>query len=176
MARVTNGRRDRGGTHARANPPDGLLAGRTTSSLEGVTTLDFLVGTWSVERWIDDALSGEVGTFRGTATFVNAGDDDPRVLFDEAGVVRFGQYSGRARRRLVYSPGRGSLIEVSFVDGHHFIELDLREGSSTDHHQCASDGYDVTTTVLDRDRIEEQWRVRGPAKDYVAVTQMTRVT
>jgi hypothetical protein len=153
-----------------------LLAGRNTFYVRGVTTLDFLLGTWSVERWIDDALSGEVGSFRGTATFVKAGDDDPRVRFDEAGVVRFGEYSGRARRRLFYSPGRGSLIDVSFADGHHFIELDLREGSSTDHHQCASDGYDVTTTVIDRDRIEERWRVRGPTKNYVAVTQMTRVT
>ena len=65
---------------------------------------------------------------------------------------------------------------MSFADGHHFIKLDLREGSSTDHHQCANDGYDVTTLVIDDDRIEEQWRVRGPAKNYVAVTMMTRAT
>jgi hypothetical protein len=65
---------------------------------------------------------------------------------------------------------------VSFADGHHFIELDLREGSSKGHHQCASDGYDVTTIVIDNDRIEEEWRVRGPAKNYAAVTLMTRVT
>jgi Family of unknown function (DUF6314) len=141
-----------------------------------VTTLDFLLGTWNVERWIDDALSGDVGTFLGTARFEAEGDGDPRVLFEETGVVRFGDYSGRASRRLFFTEGLGSRIDVSFADGHHFIELDLREGSSTDHHQCASDGYDVTTLVIDDDRIEEQWRVRGPAKNYVAVTLMTRVT
>jgi hypothetical protein len=144
--------------------------------VRGVTTLDFLLGTWRVERWIDDALGGDVGTFHGTATFVTEGSDDPRVRFDESGVVRFGDYSGRASRRLFFSEGLGSLIDVSFADGHHFIDLDLREGTSKDHHQCASDGYDVTTIMIDNDRIEERWRVRGPAKDYVAVTLMTRVT
>jgi hypothetical protein len=152
------------------------LAERNNSYVRGVTTLDFLLGTWSVERWIDDALSGHVETFHGTATFVKENDDEPRVRFEEAEVVRFGEYSGRASRRLVFSGGRGSTFDVSFADGHHFIELDLREGSSKDHHQCASDGYDVTTIVIDNDRIEEQWRVRGPAKNYVAVTAMTRVT
>jgi Family of unknown function (DUF6314) len=144
--------------------------------VRGVTTLDFLLGAWNVERWIDDSLSGDVGTFHGTATFEKEGDDDPRVRFDETGIVRFGDYSGRARRRLFFTETPGSHIEVSFADGHHFIELDLRDGSSTDHHQCANDGYDVTTLVIDDDRIEEQWRVRGPAKNYVAVTMMTRAT
>jgi hypothetical protein len=147
---------------------------RNTSYVRGVTTLDFLLGTWSVERWIDDAQSGDVGTFHGTATFVQE-DDDSHVRFDESGVVRFGDYSGRARRRLFLSQRPGSLIDVSFADGHHFIELDLREGASQDHHQCANDGYDVTTTVIDHDHIEEQWRVRGPAKNYVALTVMKRL-
>ncbi len=139
-----------------------------------MTTLDFLLGTWSVERRIDDEESGDVGTFQGTATFVTD-SDDARVLFDEVGVVRFGNYSGHASRRLIFSEKPGSLIDVSFVDGHHFIELDLREGASKDHHQCANDGYDVTTTVIDNDHIEEQWRVRGPQKNYVALTLMKRV-
>lgn len=140
-----------------------------------MTTLDFLLGTWSVERWIDDEASGDVGTFHGTATFATDSDDVSRVRFDEAGVVRFGDYSGQATRRLILSEKPGSLIDVSFADGHHFIELDLREGASQDHHQCASDGYDVTTTVIDQDHIEEQWRVRGPAKNYVARTLMKRL-
>jgi hypothetical protein len=143
--------------------------------MHGVTTLDFLLGTWSVERWIDDELSGDVGTFHGTATFVKEVDDGGRVRFDEVGVVRFGDYSGRATRRLFFSEGLESLIDVSFADGHHFIGLDLSEGTSQDHHQCASDDYDITTVVVDHDRIEEQWRVRGPAKSYAAVTLMTRV-
>jgi Family of unknown function (DUF6314) len=138
-------------------------------------TLDFLLGTWSVERWIDDSLIGDVGTFHGTATFVKE-DNSSRVRFDEVGTVRFGDYAGRASRQLFFSEESGSAIDVSFADGHHFIELDLREGTSKDHHQCKDDGYDVTTVVIDDDRIEERWRVRGPAKDYVAVTLMTRVT
>jgi hypothetical protein len=152
-----------------------LAPERNTFYVRGVTTLDFLLGTWSVERWIDDAQSGDAGTFHGTATFAKEGEDESRVRFDETGVVRFGDYSGRASRRLFFSALPGPLIGVSFADGHHFIDLDLREGASQDHHQCASDGYDVTTTVIDDDHIEEQWRVRGPSKNYVALTLMTRL-
>ena len=141
-----------------------------------VKTLDFLLGTWSVERSIDDTFSGDAGTFEGTATFVLDGDDSSRVRFDETGVVHFGDYSCRATRLLYFAPGSGSSINVSFADGHHFIVLELHEGFSRDHHQCQSDGYDITTVVLSDDLIEERWRVHGPAKDYEAVTLMTRLT
>jgi hypothetical protein len=152
------------------------LTERNTSYVRAVTTLDFLLGTWSVERWIDDALSGDVGTFHGTAVFSREGGDNSRVCFEETGVVRFGDYSGRASRQLFFAEGHDSVFDVSFADGHHFIELDLREGTSKDHHQCRDDGYDVTTVVIDDNQVEERWRVRGPAKNYVAVTLMTRVT
>jgi Family of unknown function (DUF6314) len=143
--------------------------------VQRVTTLDTLLGAWSVERRIEDALSGDIGTFHGTATFTKE-SDDPRVLFEEDGVVRFGVYSGRASRRLFYREGPGSIMDVSFGDGHHFINLDLREGTSKDIHQCVSDRYEITTVVIDADHIEERWLVRGPAKDYEAVTLMTRMT
>jgi Family of unknown function (DUF6314) len=139
-------------------------------------SLDFLLGSWSVERSISDSLSGDVGTFHGTATFMRDDDNDARVCFHESGVVRFGDYSGQANRRLFLSLGSGSVIDVSFADGHHFIDLDLREGRSSDHHQCQNDGYEVTTVVRSDDLIEERWRVVGPAKDYEAVTFMTRMT
>jgi predicted heme/steroid binding protein len=141
-----------------------------------VRNLDFLLGSWSVERSINDAMSGDVGTFHGTATFVRDADDDSRVRFDETGVVRFGEYSGRANRHLYFAFGSDSVIDVSFADGHHFIDLDLRDDVSTDHHQCHSDGYDIMTLVRSDDLIEERWRVTGPAKDYEAVTFMTRIT
>ncbi|MGH3732031.1 MAG: DUF6314 family protein [Acidimicrobiales bacterium] len=137
--------------------------------------LDFLLGAWNVERSIDDTFSGDAGTFHGTATFVRE-DDDSRVRFDETGFVHFGEYSGRASRHLYLTRGSGSSINVRFADGHHFITLELHEGFSRDHHQCQDDGYDVTTVVLSDDLIEERWRVRGPKKDYEAVTLMTRLS
>lgn len=143
--------------------------------MRGTRSLDFLLGSWSVERSINDSLSGEVGTFQGTATFVRDDNDDSRVCFDETGVVRFGDYSGRANRRLYFTLGSDSVIDVSFADGHHFIDLDLRDGYTTDHHQCQSDGYDVTTVVRSDDLIEERWLVIGPAKNYEAVTFMARI-
>jgi hypothetical protein len=140
-----------------------------------VRTLDFLLGSWSVERSINDAMSGDVGVFQGTATYALHANDISRVRFDETGIVRFGDYSGRAKRCLYLSDSSGPLIAVSFPDGHHFIDLDLREGYTADHHQCDRDGYDITTVVRSDDLIEERWRVVGPAKDYEAVTFMTRI-
>ncbi len=140
-----------------------------------MTTLDFLLGSWSVHRSIHDAHSGDGGTFRGAATFTQESGDGARVRFDETGIVSFGDYSGRASRRLYLEPGSGTSIEVSFTDGHHFIDLDLRERSSSDHHQCRGDGYDITTVVLSDDLIEERWRVLGPTKDYEAVTRLSRL-
>jgi hypothetical protein len=142
--------------------------------VRGVTTLDFLLGTWSVERTIDDRLSGEAGTFHGTASFSREPGDE-RVRFDESGVVRFGDYSGHATRLLYYSRGVDSSFNLSFANGHHFIQLLLTEGSSSDSHQCRSDEYHITTTVLSDDLLEERWRVLGPAKDYDALTRLMRV-
>jgi Family of unknown function (DUF6314) len=159
----------------KAHSPELLFTERNTSGVRAAWTLDFLLGTWSVERWIDDQLGGDVGTFQGTATFVADVDEHVGVRCDETGVVRFADYSGRATRRLYLCEGADSLISVSFADGQHFIDLNLRAGSSRDHHQCVNDGYDITTTVVGDDRIEEEWRVHGPAKNYVALSVMTRV-
>jgi hypothetical protein len=149
---------------------------RSDEKMRPVRDLDFLLGSWSVERSINDAMSGDIGTFHGTATFIRDAEDSSRVRFDETGIVRFGDYSGRANRQLYLALGSNSVIDVSFADGHHFITLDFSEQVSTDHHQCQSDGYDIMTLVRSDDLIEERWRVVGPAKDYEAVTFMTRVT
>ena len=133
--------------------------------------LDYFLGTWHVERTIADALSDDNGFFEGTATFSH-GDD--RVDFEEVGVMRLGAYRGPARRRLYYYQGPGDSIDVSFVDGHHFVSLDLSSGVSRDVHLCERDRYDITTLVHSHDRFEESWRVSGPSKDYEAVTLFER--
>jgi hypothetical protein len=138
-----------------------------------VPALEFFLGTWNVERSIDDRLRGDRGTFGGTATFVLEGE--ARVRYEEIGVVRFGAYSGRASRQLYYSPLGTSRFDLSFTDGHHFIRLELAEGSSQGHHQCQNDAYDITTLILSDDLMEERWRVLGPTKDYEALTHLTRL-
>ena len=54
-------------------------------------------------------------------------------------------------------------------------ELDLRDGTWNAVHPCVADTYEIETVVRDAHTIEERWRVVGPAKDYTAVTALTRV-
>jgi hypothetical protein len=134
--------------------------------------LDYFLGTWHVERTITDARSDDNGTFEGIATFTRR---DEHVEFEEIGVMQLGAYRGRARRRLFYRHGSGASIDVSFVDGHHFVSIDPSSGTSRDVHLCEKDRYDITTVVHSQDRFDERWRVSGPAKDYDALTLFVRL-
>ncbi|MGC2485489.1 MAG: DUF6314 family protein [Acidimicrobiales bacterium] len=133
--------------------------------------LDYFVGTWHVERTITDSLSDDDGMFEGTATFTR---NDEGVAFEETGVMFLGAYRGPARRRLRYTEGPDSSIDVCFVDGHHFVSIDLASGTSRDVHLCERDRYDITTFVHSPDRFEERWHVSGPSKSYEAVTLFER--
>ncbi len=135
----------------------------------GALSVDFLRGTWHVERTIEDA-QGEPGAFWGTATFTPDGDG---LLFREVGTTRFGEIAAPASRQLSYAPRADGSIEVNFSDGHHFIEI-VPAPASSDTHHCGADLYEITTTVLAPDLYEERWRVRGPAKDYSATTLYRR--
>jgi hypothetical protein len=144
-------------------------------------TLDFLLGTWRVERTVTDHRRGEQGHFRGTATFTRRSDAENahrsgHVRFDEVGDYRVGDYHGEARRSLEYVAESESRIAITFLDGHHFIDLNLASGESRDEHQCDRDRYEISTTVKSNDLLEERWRVEGPEKNYEAVTSLVRVT
>jgi hypothetical protein len=143
-------------------------------------TLDFLLGSWRVERTVTDHRRGELGHFRGTATFTRSVDtnpppDDGRVRFDEVGEFQVGNYRGKARRSLEYVARADSSVAINFIDGHHFIDLDLTRGVSSDEHLCNLDRYEITTTAPSPDLLEERWHVKGPEKDYDAITTFVRV-
>lgn len=134
--------------------------------------LDYFLGTWIVERSIEDARGQESGAFEGTATFSPEGDG---LRFDEVGIVRFAAYRGRATRRLYYARGEEGSLHVSFADGHHFVALCFLDGATRDLHHCGQDLYEITTVVVSPDHFEEVWRVHGPAKHYRATTGYSRV-
>lgn len=64
---------------------------------------------------------------------------------------------------------------LHFSDGRPYVELDLRSGAWQAVHDCGADRYEIETVVRSASTIEERWRVRGPAKDYTALTTLTRV-
>jgi hypothetical protein len=157
-------------------------------------TLGFLVGTWTVERSIDDHRSGISGHFQGQAVLVacpggeaacpgeevarlatGAAAAVARASYQETGELRFGDHAGPARRGLDYVR-QGGAVMLYFTNGRPYVDLDLRSGTWRAEHPCVADLYEVTTIVRSPDELQELWRVRGPDKNYDATTTLRRVT
>jgi hypothetical protein len=141
-------------------------------------TLDFLVGTWSVARSIEDHWSGLSGHFQGTAVLAGVPEGAAavaRASYQETGELRFGDHVGPARRGLDYVRADGAVM-LYFADGRPYVDLDLRSGTWRAEHPCVADLYEVTTVVRSPDELQELWRVRGPDKNYDATTTLRRVT
>jgi len=174
--------------------PAGGTAGLTVGGTAGLTvggTAGFLRGDWNVVRRICDHRAGQVGAFRGQASFrpcedagpgdgglaeglAPAGPDGRVLAYYEHGELRFGGHCGPASRSLLYLERADGSADVRFADGREFYRLDLRSGTWQAEHPCRADRYLVTTTVPAADRFTETWRVTGPAKDYELTTTYTR--
>jgi hypothetical protein len=147
-------------------------------------TFGFLLGGWSLRRSIEDHRNGSRIDFSGTAEVVELAGERPgeragvrpgRARYHEHGSVITPAHHGPAERTLLYDRSDAGL-RVSFADGRPFIDLDLSSGSWRAEHPCVADLYELTFTVLDADRIEERWLVRGPRWDYEALTVWQRVS
>jgi hypothetical protein len=153
--------------------------------------MDFLRGDWNVERQISDHRTGQVGFFRGRASFRSGAaeltqesgqagepgqaEPDGQVLaYQEDGELRFGSHRGPASRSLLYLGLADGSADVRFADGREFYRLDLRSGACSARHPCRADQYLATVTRLSPDSFTETWRVVGPAKDYELTTTYTR--
>jgi hypothetical protein len=143
-------------------------------------TLDFLLGTWSVSRSIEDHRSSTSGSFDGTASFTElpleeVADVTRGARYDEEGELRFAAFCGPTHRSLLYVQRGDARVEICFSDGRHYVDLDLRRGSWQTEHPCSEDLYEITTELRSRDQVEERWKVRGPTKDFDAVTTLVRI-
>jgi Family of unknown function (DUF6314) len=135
-------------------------------------TLAFLCGEWHLDRVLHDHRSGLAGRFTGRALVVPGRRGG--LSYGESGELSFGGHTGPAQRRLRLVPAADGAAEVRFADGRFFYLLDLRAGHWQAEHGCGEDRYLLAHRVLGEDRLEEEWRVRGPAKDYLAITQFRR--
>jgi Family of unknown function (DUF6314) len=142
--------------------------------------LEFFVGVWDLDRSIEDHRSGARGTFRGRASLTEmpGGAEAAaakRLSYEEAGELLFGAYRGPAHRTLEYVRLHDASVMLCFADGRPFIDVDLRAGHCTRIHDCGEDRYEISMAAISHDLMEERWRVRGPKKDYDAVTTLHRV-
>lgn len=139
-------------------------------------TYRFLLGRWRLERTLTDHRLHETGVFSGTATVAPHGlDGQQTALYRERGQLRFGGYRGTACRSLRCVRQQGGAVTLTFEDGRPFVACDLRSGRCHATHLCSDDRYDVSWRVLARDVVVEQWRVRGPSKDYEARCVLQRL-
>jgi hypothetical protein len=141
-----------------------------------VDTLDFLLGEWTLERYLTDHRSGTDGRFEGSVTVAGTpSGHGSRARYDEAGTMFFGKHEGGATRSLELVRLESTVVMLYFADGKPFVDLDLRSGTWGSDHPCGKDHYEILTVVRSPDEVEERWRVRGPTKDYDAVATLRRV-
>jgi len=144
-------------------------------------TLAYLLGSWVVERSIDDHRNASGGTFVGVSQLspdpsLMTGGVVERAIYDEQGELQLGDHVGSARRRLEYRRKDDGSVSLFFLDGRHFVDLNLSSGTCEDTHFCAPDTYRIKIVAGSMCSFEEHWHVVGPHKDYEAITTYTRVS
>nr|WP_206344942.1 DUF6314 family protein [Streptomyces thermoviolaceus] len=132
-----------------------------------------LAGRWRVARSVRDLDSGDEGAFTGETVFRPL--DGPGLLHEESGAFTWQGVTRPATRTLRFLPGRvAGTAEVRFADGRFFHDLDLTSGRYVADHPCKADLYRGEFTVRDAGHWRTVWRVRGPAKNLLLVTDYAR--
>lgn len=124
-------------------------------------------GDWQVRRRIEDALNGQEGRFNGIARFER---DDLGLRYSERGQLQLGGAAMEAERVYLWRAGPAG-IEVFFDYGRFFHRIDE---SAEAAHWCDPDQYDVAYTFGKWPEWSSLWRVKGPRKDYVMVSEYVR--
>ncbi|WP_246204317.1 DUF6314 family protein [Streptomyces tailanensis] len=136
--------------------------------------LTHLSGSWRVTRSVRDLASGAEGEFTGRAVFSPLNDGG--LLHRESGSFLWQGVRRPAERTLRFLPGlTPGTADVRFTDGRPFHDLDLTDGHWQTHHPCAADLYRGEFEVYDEDHWRTTWRVGGPAKDQLLITDYTRM-
>ena len=132
----------------------------------------FLTGRWQIARRIHDTRQDLIGRLTGRGEFAPT----PKgLVYDEAGLLRFGGYQGEAARRYLFAFERPTAASVRHADGSLFHLLDLSSGKDEIRHQCAEDHYRGRYRVLRQDAFAVTWDVTGPRKHYRMATFYKRV-
>jgi hypothetical protein len=163
------------GTHSR----DGRSSAAKMASVKIADTYAFLVGTWDLTRRLEDRHGGMDGSFQGRATLEGRVPDGagPRRQgrYFETGNMAFGsRHAGPATRTLDVVQLASGAVQLVFVDGRPFIDVDLADGRCRRRHACRDDLYEIEYFVRSSHEIEEHWRVRGPHTDYDAYATLVR--
>lgn len=132
-----------------------------------------LIGTWQLER-----TATPEGTFKGKSIFTPVGEN--RLSYREEGESWVAGQHARFYREYVYELHDDKIV-IYYNDPHRpkdiLHELAFREDDGSlraEHcHVCAQDCYDIEFRV-GKDRLDVNYRVKGPKKDYTLHSVLTR--
>ncbi len=132
-------------------------------------------GRWHLTRRIEDARAGSTGSFEGIASFT---PDDDGLIYEEVGELRLpqgpnGRSSFQATRRYLWRAEEDGLL-VLFDDGRDFHRIGLVGDAATGFHHCPPDDYEVSYNFARWPDWRAIWRVSGPRKDYMMITDYRR--
>jgi hypothetical protein len=130
-----------------------------------LSAADF-AGTWHVARVIWHA-DGTVARFAGRAVWTAEGDAWRSI---EAGWLGQDGAGFEARRETLWRDVPDG-IAVAFGDGRPFHLWRLGEEA---RHHCPPDAYRLRYDLSAWPKWSVRWRVRGPRKDYAALTRYRR--
>ena len=125
-------------------------------------------GIWALTRQIVQA-NGPEGRFTGQAVFSPEGAG---LRYRETGqLVLAGAAALQAERSYLWA-AEGAQIVVRFADGRDFHRFDPAVAKAA--HWCDPDDYTVRYDFASWPDWSSEWRVTGPRKDYVMISQYTR--
>ena len=131
---------------------------------------DFL-GLWHIDRVTTDYLGGADGVFVAQAEILI---HEPGAIYTETGELTLANAAPmRATRQYLWQQ-TGGLITVDFADGRPFHTFDPMAAAPSAEHDCPPDTYCVEYDFADWPRWQSRWRVRGPRKDYLMVSNFRR--
>ncbi|MEM7267985.1 MAG: DUF6314 family protein [Pseudomonadota bacterium] len=126
-----------------------------------------LLGRWRIDRKIENRI-GPDAAFTGEGVFE---PDAEGLIWRESGRLTTGGETLTASR--VYLWRFGPRVTVLYEEGAPFHDFDPAEPSA--RHLCGEDVYEVAYAFTPPDRWRAEWRVTGPAKDYLMISEMTRL-
>jgi len=129
-------------------------------------------GRWRIARRIEDAWMGTTALFEGLARFT---EDGRGLAYREVGELRVPQEVPMVASRDYLWRSEPGGIAVLYGDGRFFHRIKAGSDVVQDWHVCGEDEYDVTYNFTHWPRWRMIWKVQGPRKDYISISDFTRL-
>ena len=126
------------------------------------------LGSWNLERHIDDFFDGKTGFFKGQVTI---SDCCKKWLYSETGLLTIeSQVPLKSERKYLWSPNSCG-FDIYFDNNKFFHKFKIPKNLSIDkssaaRYDCYPDHYRVTYLLHSSSAWESVWHVKGPRKFY----------